>query len=283
MAERPEAVVSCDRPDKRQVRLAFSAAAERYDGFAELQRAVADRLIARLALSPVACASWLDVGTGTGYCASHLARLFPEARATVLDLAEGMLRRIRRAETVDPRVALVAGDAEALPFASGSIDLVVSNLVLQWCPEPEGAIGEFARVLKPGGRLFFTAFGPGTLFELREAWACADRYSHVNTFHRGDDLTAMMIASGLDHLSLDSEVRVVRYADVAALMGELKGLGAHNVTARRRRGLTGKDVMARMVAAYRSRHAMADGGITASFELLYGAACREARRGSGRV
>lgn len=259
-------------PDKRKVGRAFSAAAERYDRLARLQRAAADRLIAQLTASVSCCGAWLDVGTGTGYCARLLRRRFPDARPIAIDLAEGMLGQVRRMGARGPLPWLVAGDAEALPFAEGSVDLVISNLALQWCPEPANAFGEFARVLKPDGRLFFSTFGPGTLFELRESWARADRHNHVNHFRSAKELRAIMAERGLEPIGVEPEIHVLRYAGVASLMAELKGLGAHNVTAGRPRGLTGKSGLTRMIDAYREQYSAADGRIEASFEVIYGTA-----------
>lgn len=272
MTERLHAARMFGVPDKRKVGRAFSAAAERYDRLARVQRSAADRLISWLAVSVGACESWLDVGAGTGYCARLLSRRFPDARPIALDLAEGMLRHLRRAGGCAPLPWLVAGDAEALPFADDSVDLVISNLALQWCPEPSVAFGEFARVLRPEGRLFFSTFGPRTLCELRESWARIDRHSHVNAFHSVDELCASMTESGLKTLAIESEFRTLRYPEVASLMAELKELGAHNVTAGRPRGLTGKGRLAEMIGVYRDRYSAGDGGIDASFEVVYGAA-----------
>lgn len=277
-AEVPRAPVSASsgRPDKRSVQRAFHAAAERYDHLAELQRRVAERLFENLATVRPRCSCWLDVGTGTGYCAAHLSRLFPGSRALALDLAEGMLHQLRRAAKPGPALWLVAGDAEALPLTDRSVDLIVSSLALQWCPEPGRAFAELARVLQPGGYLCFATFGSGTLIELRKAWAEADGFTHVNHFNTADELAAGLAGCGLATIALESEARAVRYDDVTALMRELKGLGAHNVTAGRPRGLLGKNALARMIAAYRSGCSTADGGIEASFEVIYGVARRNA-------
>ncbi len=265
------------RPDKREVQRAFSAAAARYDHLASLQRRVADSLIAQLVAAGVDCTTWLDLGTGTGYCAARLTEVFPLAGSIAVDLAEGMLQELRRSAAARSRIWLVAGDAEALPIADNSIDLVVSNLALQWCPEPERALAEFCRVLKANGRLFFTTFGTGTLSELRAAWAQVDGYTHVNAFSSVEEIRSRLLRCGFESLDLVSESHVVGYADVTALMRELKGLGAHNVTERRPRGLTGKGSLARMKAAYREACASGAGGIDASFEVIYGAVRRSVR------
>src|SRR4029077_10511260 len=97
--------------------------------------------------------------------------------------APGMLERARLQSRWLRRFERVRADAYALPFATASFDLVFSNLMLQWCDDLDAVFAEIARVLKPGGLLLFSTFGPGTLAELREAWAAGDASSnHVNHF-----------------------------------------------------------------------------------------------------
>lgn len=260
--------------DKRLVRRAFSRAAGAYDELAELQRAVAHRLLDQVAANAATAGSVLDVGAGTGYCLSRIARLRSGPRLIALDLSEGMLRQIRRSNGPAASALLIAGDAECLPIRGGSVDLVISNLALQWCGDPAAVFRELARVLKPGGRIFFSSFGEGTLRELRDAWSAVDDHSHVNDFRTGGDLARAITACGLELLFLKPDLHVAEYRDVTALMRELKGLGAHNVTADRPRHLLGKGALAKMISVYAARHGTTTGGITASFEILLGAAGR---------
>ena len=77
----------------------------------------------------------------------------------------------------------VCADAQALPLRDGSVDLIVSNLMLQWC-DPDAVFAEFRRVLAPSGLLSFSAFGPDTLSELRTAWRQVDAHSPRASVHR---------------------------------------------------------------------------------------------------
>ena len=264
-------------PDKRRVQRAFGLAACRYDGLAGLQRRVADRLLTMVASSGCDCSSWLDVGAGTGYGSDRLRRIFPLAGPLALDLAEGMLHELRGKWDRSPKIGLVVGDAEALPIADRSVDLIYSSLALQWCPEPEHAFAEFARVLVPGGRLFLSTFGPSTLAELRESWARVDVYSHVNAFPSVARLTQLLTNSGFLMCSFDSDPCVMSYPDVWSLMRELKGLGANNATRDRPRGLVGKAAMSSMIDKYTEGHPASGDGIAASFEVLYLSALRDQR------
>src|SRR5690606_36849372 len=104
----------------------------------------------------------------------------------------------------------------------------------------------FRRVLRPGGVLLFTSFGPDTLSELRASWAAADRFSHVNRFLDMHDVGDALVRAGLAEPVLDVERFTLTYPDVDGLVRDLKTLGAHNVTAGRPRGLTGRGRWQRM-------------------------------------
>lgn len=258
-------------PDKRWVGRSFGLAAERYDGLAGLQRATADGLLAtvfgQMTDSQPACI--LDVGAGTGYPTQHLLEHWPGARVIALDLAEAMLQVAGRRLSGHQLLQRVVGDAESLPFADDSIDLIFTNLALQWCNPPATALHEFFRTLKPGGRLSFSTFGPATLQELRTAWASVDCYTHVSHFPDSDDYRNTLTPDCRAGCELHSRCRYLQYPDVLSLMHELKGLGAHNMTRDRPRHLLGKSAWQRMIKAYEEQQTGGD-GITATFEVITG-------------
>ena len=113
------------------------------------------------------------------------------------------------------------------------------DLVLQWVDDPRRAFEEFRRVLTVGGLLTFTTFGPDTLKELARAFAGIDGYTHVSRFVDMHDLGDMLVQSGFADPVMDMEMLTVTYASPAALLAELKALGATNQTRGRPRGLTG--------------------------------------------
>lgn len=93
----------------------------------------------------------LDVGCGTGELLCRVLERWPETSCAGLDLSENMLEVARR--KLGGRAELAAGDAKALPFASGRFDVVVCSDSFHHYPEAEAAVGEFHRVLAPGGVL----------------------------------------------------------------------------------------------------------------------------------
>jgi SAM-dependent methyltransferase len=111
----------------------------------------------------------LDVGCGTGVVALTAARR--GARAYGLDLTPALLEKARwNANLIGVEVDFKEGDAEALPYADGEFDVVLSQFGHMFAPRPEIAIKEMLRVLKPGGQIAFTTWPPelftGRMFAL---------------------------------------------------------------------------------------------------------------------
>jgi SAM-dependent methyltransferase len=98
----------------------------------------------------------LEIGAGTGYFSLNLLRAGMISHATCSDISPGMLAALRaNAERLQLDVETVELDAERLPFADASFDLVFGHAVLHHIPNLERAFAEFARVLAPGGTLLF--------------------------------------------------------------------------------------------------------------------------------
>jgi malonyl-CoA O-methyltransferase len=262
--------------DRRAVAQAFDRASAGYDAAAALQERVRNELISRLVELKLAPLHILDLGAGTGHASRALKRLYPSSLTVAADIAPGMLARAKAQSRWLRRFERVRADAYSLPFLTGSFDLVFSSLMLQWCDDLDVVFAEIARVLKPGGVLLFSTFGPGTLTELREAWgASAAPGNHVNHFFDPHALGSALMHAGLSEPVLDVDRTVVGYSDVLALMRELKAIGAHNVTAGRARGLTGRKRLAAMTQAYESFRR--DGQLPATYEVIH-AICWGAER-----
>jgi demethylmenaquinone methyltransferase / 2-methoxy-6-polyprenyl-1,4-benzoquinol methylase len=107
----------------------------------------------------------LDVGAGTGVSTEELGR--SGAYAVGADLSIGMLQAGRRAR---PAVPLLAGDALKLPFPDGAFDAVTISFALRNVTDVDGALGELARVTKPGGRLVVCEFSHPTNAAFRSAY-----------------------------------------------------------------------------------------------------------------
>jgi malonyl-CoA O-methyltransferase len=269
------AALTLTKLDQRAARRSFDRAAANYDASAVLQREVESRLFERLEhfseRSALAPEMILDLGCGTGHGSSALARRFPEANLLALDWSFGMLEqwRARPALATEGRFALHA-DMHRLPLAPRSVDLVFSNLALQWSADQDRVFDEVRRVLRAGGLFVFSSFGPDTLHELRSAWSSVDDGPHVNRFIDMHDVGDALVRTGFRDPVLDSELLLLTYADPLALMRELKAFGARNSARGRASGLTGRGALRGVLAAYEDFRR--DDRYPATYELVFGVA-----------
>ena len=98
----------------------------------------------------------LEIGSGTGYFTLNMMRAGLIGQATCSDISPGMLASLAaNAERLGLQVQTVPADAEALPFADESFDLVLGHAILHHIPDLPQAFREFERVLAPGGTLLF--------------------------------------------------------------------------------------------------------------------------------
>ncbi len=257
--------------DKVLVRQAFNRAAPHYDEAAVLQHEIAERLLDRLDFLRVSPEQIYDIGAGTGYLSRGLAARYSDAHITSLDLAHGMSQQARQNfDTGDAlRQSVVCGDAEALPLATDSSDMLFSSSTIQWCNDLKQAFEEFSRVLKPEGLIMFSTFGPDTLKELRQSWAEVDDEVHVNAFIDMHDIGDIMKDTGFKMVILDTEDITLTYETVTALMKDLKMIGAHNVNSGRSRVLTSPAKIKKLMAAY-EKFRDDDGRLPATYEVVYG-------------
>lgn len=259
--------------DKTLLRRSFDRAASTYDAAAILQAEVGRRLLERLELTTLRPRQILDLGCGTGVATQALRRRYRGANVVALDLSEQMVRRTRARCGWLRRPLPVCADLERLPLAPESVDLVYSNLAMQWSNALEPTLAGLLRSLRPGGLLMFTTFGPDTLTELREAWARVDGHTHVNRFHDMHDIGDWLMHTGFAEPVMDMERLTLTYTTVNELIQDLRLIGAQNRTQGRARSLGGRERLARLHQTYET-HRRSDGRIPATYEVVYGHAWR---------
>jgi demethylmenaquinone methyltransferase/2-methoxy-6-polyprenyl-1,4-benzoquinol methylase len=219
-------------PDKTPSRIAgmFDAIAPRYDLLnhvlsAGLDRRWRDRAVDALALG--AGARVLDLCTGTADLAVATARRVPGSTVVGVDFAAQMLR-LGLAKVhglgLGGAIRLVRGDATCIPIESASCDAATIAFGIRNVAEPERALEEIARVLRPGGRLAILEFGQPAIPGLRTCYAWYFRYllpavgrlvsqhtsaysylpASVGAFPSPDEFARIIVSKGFTHVTADS-------------------------------------------------------------------------------
>ena len=254
--------------DRRRLRHSFGRAAAGYAEVAVLQREVESRLLEQLeVLGEKRPLRVLDVGSGPGRASGAIKGRWPKSEVIALDLALPMLRQVGRHTRFWRPVKRLCADASHLPLADGSVDLLFSSLCLQWVQDLPAALAEFRRVLRPGGLLLFSTFGPDTLVELREAYLEAgERQPPLSPFAAIQQVGDALMAAGFRNPVVQRELFTLTYPDVMTLLRELRAIGAGDARVQRPRGLGGRGRQRAMIAAYESRR---EGGtLPSTWEVL---------------
>jgi malonyl-CoA O-methyltransferase len=250
---------------KSRVRRSFEKSAADYDRHAPYQIETARQLADRIADGPLPAGPMVDAGCGAGALTGALADR-GIAVAVACDLAFNMVRRVER----EKRVPVAQADAEALPFADRSVGAVVSNMMIQWLPDPSAAFAEMRRILRPGGRLYLTTLGAGTLAEMRQAMEAVvgEGGGVFHPFLPLDRVIRSAEGAGFSVAVAESVLDRRVYADPFVLLKGLKGVGAQNATGLAAKGLGRRRAMTAFADDYLRRFAT-PGGVFATYETLY--------------
>src|SRR5712671_5397866 len=207
-----------------------------------------------------------------GDLADRLAAVLrPFGLAADLGSPTGAVRRALAARVG----TMVAADAEALPFAEASFDLVVSGLALQSVNDLPGTLVQVRRALKPDGLFLAALLGGETLTELRQSFAAAEVETEGGLSPRvapfGDmrEMGALLGRAGFALPVADVDRITVRYASPFGLMHDLRRMGATNALSERRRRPLKRATLMRMAQIYAERFSDDDGRIRASFEIVW--------------
>jgi malonyl-CoA O-methyltransferase len=277
--------------DKSRVRDSFDRAAETYDAAAVLQKFVRTEMLSRLDLVAMQPTRILDAGCGTGHASAALMKKYPKAELVSLDLALGMLRKTQSVNaSLANRIKRVFGqaqqnllcaDIEQLPLADASVDMIFSNLAIQWCNDLDAAFAGMHRVLRTDGLLTFSTLGPDTLKELRAASKTDAARVSVSRFFDMHDIGDALVRAGFSAPVLDVERVVLTYENAIDVMRDLKAIGAHNAADGRGRGLQGRDFLKKITANYEQFRR--EDKLPATFEVVYGHAWKPVSRPKTKI
>ncbi|MBF0584970.1 MAG: methyltransferase domain-containing protein [Magnetococcales bacterium] len=226
----------------------------------------------------------LELGDRTGLLARQLQRRWPKADIYALTFTESLARQGRyRTLPWQRHPRNLVGSADALPFARGQFDLVISNMALHWSPDLPAALREIRRVLAPDRLLLFTVAGSESLWELHACLTQVDQTEYGRSWVRRPELPSL---SGLGHLLsasgfvlpvADRDRAVLSVPDLPWLLRQLKALGAGNhMHNRPGHGLAGKTYLEKLEQAYRAGFRQPDNSLPCTIELLFGHAWKGA-------
>ncbi|MGF9713292.1 malonyl-ACP O-methyltransferase [Paenibacillus sp. JMULE4] len=282
------------RIDKSKVRRHFDRHAGSYDQYAVVQRTMADRLL-QLVLkrkAPKNVSRIIEIGCGTGLLTGKLLEAYPEASVLAIDLSPQMAERTRQryGDMAAGRLETFVGDAEppgnddekwALT-EYGQADVIISSATFQWFDEPGRTMKAWLGRLKPDGLLAFATFGPQTFVELHEAFRAAERELGLSKMSHGQDFLSLaewerllvQSSGGLKQSFAFTgleDMDVQTFADVRSFLYSVKRVGAGNANSdSRETQRAGRRLFAEMEKKYTERFAVNNGGIRATYHLLYG-------------
>lgn len=272
--ERDNVLVSSSQIiDKAAVARSFGKAAASYDKHAILQRQTSHDL---LALLPDAIknnhkqlAHAVDLGCGSGAMLAQLSGYADNVIAA--DLSFEMLKQAQTTVLANEKAAQTNHiwlnlDAEVLPFSDNSIDLIVSNLALQWCDDLAVPVREMMRCIKPGGYALFSTVVAGSLAEITQAWAGVNNDKHVNEFLSPEQIANAVASCNENIETLNFQTHTLHYPDVKAVMQSLKGIGANHVQGQAKR-VTSRVELRQFKSNYQQR--LQTQGLPISYNIAY--------------
>lgn len=204
---------------KQIIAQAFSAAAETYDKAAFIEQEIGMRLLDRLACIKIQPLHILDLGCGTGYFSQQLKTMFPKAMIIGIDLAFGMVKYARDYRSNTNEILYSCADAENLPFADQSFDIIFSNCCITSANHLSDLSSELQRILRVDGLLLFTTLGPNTLqeFALEDDW--------LDMHNIGD----IFVQAKFSNPVVDVENLIFNYTALQDLLQDLKETGSYQI------------------------------------------------------
>lgn len=262
-----------------------------YDRHSRVQRSMADRLAQSLT-------GWvgdrdadglnlLEIGCGTGALTEILLKELSSVSITALDIAPEMIKAAEQRvlssavndsesyKSLSARLQFLHADVEvwALDAPSNSFDLIVSNACFQWLSNQGSTLGHLRRLLRPGGMLVFTTFGPDTFHELHKSFHEVYRASgmepqrHGLSFQSTDQWKEWLKEAGFSNIQFEREVRKETYASVRDFLFSVKGMGASTSEAVALHGISTRRLFAKMYQEYEDKFGIQEASLLVTIFL----------------
>ena len=220
-------MVSSVKTDKQRLAQTFGKAAKHYDDYALIQRYSGEQLmdLADNDLGNIV----LDAGCGTGYFSQKWK--LKGKYVIALDLSPQMLQVAQQKQRAS---SYLLSDIEHCAIGDKSVDIIFSNLAMQWCDNLPAAIKTLMRTLSTSGSLYFSTLSTSSLQEVRDAWQSLDDYSHINPFLSFHEIEKACAGFKTE---LITENIIEQYDSLSDLFASLKGVGANHLQGERQKGL----------------------------------------------
>lgn len=263
-------------PELSRIAAAFHHRADEYDHHIRVQK----RVVANLATAVEQHLNRipehiLDVGTGTGALLERLKVRYQDAGLTGVDIAHNMC--LHTQQKLGTNCSVVVGNAESLPFRSGSFDLVVSASALQWVKDLSAALHEMNRVARPAGNISLAFFCHGTLGELHHCFTDAvgrfsgesgQKTSRLHDFWSVEEVKSIAGRMDFERVVVTVETEIDWYDNLHALLRSIKNIGAGSVSGGPGNGLGWRGILQEASRLYEERYGE-NGKIPATYKVLY--------------
>ena len=208
--------------NKSRIAQQFSRAASTYNSNADVQLDIA---FDTMAYVPSHFKNGLDIGCGTGRISQQLATRCDNLVA--MDLAFGMLAYAKQNSLDgDPSICWLQGDADCLPVADNSVNLIFSSMVLQWSDNQQKVMSEISRVMAAGSDAILAIMCDGSFHQLNDSWQTIDSQRHVNDFATAETWYDAAKSQGL-RVTMEQKHYITWHKNIRLLLSSIKSIGAN--------------------------------------------------------
>ncbi|WP_177167938.1 malonyl-ACP O-methyltransferase BioC [Marininema mesophilum] len=260
--------------EKELIARQFNRFADEYDRVAVVQQRMAHRILETLDEQGAEPQNILEIGCGTGYLTQLLGEKYPDAKFTIIDIAEKMMELTKRRANESLDVRFVVGDVENESWEPESFDLIASNAMVHWLARPDSTLCQLSSALKPGGGFVASTFGPDTLGELDQVYQNLGLNEEYSTqrryyFQPPEEWYRMMKMADLEGDYVVCWHRI-HYPDSNSLMNAIQRMGADYIHPEEEQ-LYGQSQLVRAVIQeqYNRIYRTREGGVYATYQSVY--------------
>lgn len=241
------------------LRFYFERAVNTYDKAGRIQKTVALELLKKIDNGYYPAV--LEIGSGSGFLSKQIAQILLFERFLHIDISFEFLKRLKY--DLKGRFFFINASAESIPLRENMVDLIISSSTLHWIKEHERSFSEIFKLLKKGGRFYFSIFTENTLKELRYVSEISG-FGSVYPLKKAKFYIEMIERM---KISFNYEIKTYReiYPSPLALLLAHKHTGTNYTEGKKFSGKESFKKFCELYRAYFSNHE----GIYATYEVLF--------------